>query len=124
MLNNECRMSNDEGVSEMAVIRASSLIRHSSFGSRHFLNPVPDLIQLSKIGIPEPLAARLQLVLESIESRDKLVGGGLQRGFGIEFAFPREIDHREQQIADLVLDRPLILSATGRTRCGDRRDRL
>ncbi len=72
---------------------------------RHFLYLVPNRIQLSKIDITKPLALRLQLVLESIESCDKLVRSGLQRAFGIEFAFAREIDDCEQQIANLVLDR-------------------
>src|SRR6266508_5722191 len=111
-------MSNDEpDRSKLLVIWPSSLLRH-------FLDPVPNLIQLSQIRIPKPLALHLQLVLESIESRDKLVGSSLQRAFGIEFAFAREIDDCEQQIADLVLDRPLILSARRRTRGGERRGRL
>ena len=43
------------------------------FSSSFLLDPVPNLIRLSQIGIPEPLALCLHLVLESIESRDKLV---------------------------------------------------
>src|SRR6266511_1161736 len=96
-------MSNDEpDRSKRLVIWPSSLLRH-------FLDPVPNLIQLSQIGIPKPLASHLQLVLESIESRDKLVGSGLQRAFGIEFAFAREIHDCEQQVADLIVNGRLIL---------------
>src|SRR4030095_222853 len=77
---------------------SSFVLRISSF----LFNPVPNLIQLSQIGISKPFALRLQLVLEAIESRDKLVGSRLQRAFGIEFAFAREIHDRKQQIADLL----------------------
>ena len=101
-------------VRSVTIYAASSLIRHSSFGFRHFLYLLPNRIQLHQIDITKPLALRSQCILESIESRDEFVGSGLQRAFGIEFAFAREIDDCEKQIADLVFHRLSIL----------RRDRL
>ncbi len=73
------------------------------------LHPVPNLIQLGKIDITKPFALRKQFVLEPSEARDKLVRRGLQRALGIEFAFPRQIDHGKLQIADLIRDRLSIL---------------
>ena len=89
----------------MSNDRTQTVLNGWSFGLRHFLDPVPNLVQLGQIDIPKPFALRLQLFLESIESRDKFVGSGLQRAFGVEFAFASEIDHCEQQVADLILDR-------------------
>ena len=109
MTNVECRMTKQEPAQKRPhpgfAINSSFVIWFSSFP--FYL--IPNLIQLSQIGIPKPLALGVQLVLEPIESHDKLVGSGLQRAFGIEFAFAREIDDREQQIADLVLNCLLIL---------------
>ena len=82
------------------------------------LHPVPNLIQRGKIDIAKPFALGKQLVLKSSEARDKLVRRGLQRALGIEFAFPRQIDHGEQQIADLILDRFSILRRNRRFRFG------
>ena len=52
---------------------------------------------------------RLQLVLQSIESRDKFFRRHLQRAFRVEIAFPRQINHCEQQIAGFVRNRLSIL---------------
>ena len=120
---NDERLRYCAGSTSIFAIRVFYVIRISSF----LFNPVPNLIQLSQIGISKPLALRLQHVLEAIESRDKLVGSGLQRAFGIEFAFAREIDDCKQQIADLVLDRVFGRRGDTNPSCGGpilRRDRL
>ena len=70
---NDERLRYCAGSISIFAIRVFFVIRISSF----LFNPVPNLIQLSQIGLSQPPALRLQLVFESIESRDKLVGSGL-----------------------------------------------
>src|SRR5438046_9198420 len=85
------------------VIRASSLIRHSSFGLRH-LNMVPNLIHFRKTEIAQFLPARFHFVFQLIESCHKFVRSALERAFRVNFAFPRQIDDCEEHVANLVLD--------------------
>src|SRR5205814_3859641 len=89
-------------------IRASSLIRHSSFVI--LFNRVPDLVHFHEIYITESFPLPLHFVLQSIETGDEFVSRALQRAFRIEFAFPCEIDDCEEQISYFVLDRfPILL---------------
>jgi hypothetical protein len=43
----------------------------------------------------------------------------LQRAFCVVLALARQVHDCEQQVANLVFDRLSILSAIGRTRCGE-----
>src|SRR4029077_9599526 len=102
MPNDKCRMTKQDPTSSYAI-RASSFLRHWSFGFRHF-DLVPDRIQLGEIDIAQLLTARPQFIFQQIESSDEFVRRRMQRGFGVEFAFARQIYDCEKQIANLVFD--------------------
>ena len=101
-------MTKKRSVLSRSSFEALSLVRHSSLVIRHF-DLVPNCIHLRKIDVAQFFAARVQFVLQSIESRHKFVSRSLQRAFCIEFAFPCEIHDCKEQIAYLVFDRFLIL---------------
>ena len=90
------------------IIRASSLIRHSSVVILFYR--LPDLVHFQEIYITESFPVALQFILQSVEPGDEFVSRALQRAFRIEFAFPCEIDDCEEQITCFVLDRfPILL---------------
>ena len=67
-----------------------------------YFDPVPNRIHLSKIDIAEPFAVPSQLIFQSIKSRYKFVRGFLQRTFCIYLAFPRQVNDREKDVANLI----------------------
>ena len=77
------------------------MLNGSSFVLRHF-HFVPNFIQLGKIHISQPFAPRSKFVFQSIETRNELIRGFLQRVLRVEFAFARKINDREKQIADFI----------------------
>src|SRR5260370_4184710 len=106
MTNAELRNKN---ATSSYAIRASSFLRHWSFGFRHF-DLVPDLIQLGEIDIAQLLTARPQFFFQQIEPPDEFVRRRMQRGLRVEFAFARQINDCEKQIADLVFDGLLLFA--------------
>src|SRR5215470_6943535 len=105
MINCECRMTKQGPCNTN-----SALMSRPQFVIFHFLDRIPDLVHFYKIDVPESFAARLQFVLQSIETGDEFVSRSLQRAFCIEFAFPCEIDRCKEQIPYFVFDRfPILL---------------
>ena len=68
------------------------------------LNLIPNFIQLRKIDISQPFAARSKFVFQSIKTRYEFIRGFLQRALRLEFAFARKINDREKQIADFIFE--------------------
>src|SRR5204862_6908822 len=93
MLNSRCWMK---------LANWKSTIQHLVSGAP--LGLVPDRIHLRKVDVTQVFAARVQFVLQSIETGDEFVSRSLQGAFRIEFAFPCEINDCEEQIAYFVLD--------------------
>jgi hypothetical protein len=71
-------------------------------------NVIPDRIHLGQFHFAQFPAARFEFVLQSIEARNELISGRLERGFCVDFALPRQIYDGEQQIANLVFDHFLL----------------
>src|SRR4029450_8678318 len=104
MTNDESRMKS-EYRNPKTMLMASRL---SSFALRHF-DCLPNSIPLGQLHVRQFPPARFEFVLQSIEARDELVSGRLERAFCVDFAFPRQVYDGEQQIANLVFDPFLLL---------------
>src|SRR4030095_13426212 len=110
-------MSNDEWVSRVKSLKRKALNRKSDLTNQRMtpsfspaiFDGIPNRVHLIEVDITQFLPARFQLVLQPIKPRDKLVSGRLERAFRIDFALPRQVYDREQQIANLIFDHFLLL---------------